>query len=249
MFNKTFYKNIVFAGVTVFMLFLIWLKWLDVYTNHNHSFKAPNLAGVYIGSLDSLMGSYGLRYEIIDSVFDRSQQKGVIVNQEPLAGSYVKKNRKVYLTINSLKARKVNFPNVFDLTLRQAVQEIQQIGLEVGELEYRPDIATNKVLAFKVNGIIIDVGQELYYGTIVDLVLGQGLSDEKVIIPNLIGLSRIEANIIIKSTSLNIGLQYFHDGVLDSNYAIIYKQYPESDAIKEISIGSSIDLYFESPKE
>ncbi len=248
MFNKAFYRNIVYAGFTLLMLFLIWLKWLNIYTNHNDSLKVPDLRGVYVGSLDSLIESHNLRYAILDSVFDQSKRKGAVVNQDPLPGLYVKKNRKIYLTINSLRARKVNFPNVFDLTLRKAVDEIQNIGLEVGKLEYIPDIATNKVLAFKVNGLNIDIGQELYCGTVVDLVLGQGLSDEKVIVPNLLGLSRVEANIIIKSTSLNIGLQYFNDGVIDSNHAIIYKQHPDFDGIEGIKIGSSIDLYFESPK-
>ena len=84
----------------------------------------------------------------------------------------------------------------------------------------------------------------MYYGTIVDLVVGQGLSNEKVRIPNLIGLSRIEANIVLKSTSLNLGLEYFNEDVIDSSIAVIYKQYPEVNDDKEINIGSSIDLYF-----
>jgi len=167
-----------------------------------------------------------------------------VVNQDPLPNTDVKENRKIYLTINSLQSIKVFLPDVFDLTLRQAVSKLQKNGLQVGKLEYRPDIATNKVLAFKVNGISIDVGQELYHGTVVDLVVGQGLSDEKVLIPNLIGLSRMEANIVLKSTSLNMGLEYFNDEVIDSNLAIIYNQYPKAIAEKEISIGSSIDLYF-----
>ena len=138
-------------------------------------------------------------------------------------------------------------PDVFDLTLRQAVSELQKNGLEAGQLEYRANIATNKVLGFKVNGIEIEVGQELYYGTAIDLVVGQGLSSEKVAIPNLIGLSRVEANIILKSTSLNIGFEYFNNEVLDSNLAIIYKQYPQAGDLEKISVGSSIDLYFDFP--
>ena len=161
----------------------------------------------------------------------------------------MKRNRNIYLTINSLKVRKVNLPDVFDLTLRQAVSTLQNNGLKVGKLEYQADIATNKVLSFKVNGIKIDVGQELYYGTTIDLVVGQGISSEKVTIPNLIGLSRVEANIILKSTSLNIGMEYFYNDISDSNMAIIYSQYPEYGENKEISIGSLIDLYFESPQK
>ena len=141
----------------------------------------------------------------------------------------------------------MSFPDIFDLTLRQAVSKLEKNGLQVGTLEYRPDIATNKVLDFKVNGLSIEIGQELYHGTTIDLVVGQGLGAEKVIIPNLIGLTRVEANIILKSTSLNVGLEYFNNEVFDSNFAVIYKQFPEADEIKDINIGSSIDIYFEMP--
>ena len=246
--DKSFRKNLLFAGITLLLLFVVWLKWLNIYTNHDDFIRVPDFNGIHIKNLDSLVDSYALRYEIIDSVFYKSRRKGVVVNQDPLPNTDVKKNRRIYLTINSLKAIKVNFPDVFDLTLRQAVRELQKNGLEVGRLEYRPDIATNKVLAFKVNGIAIEIGQELYYGTTIDLVVGQGLGNEKIVIPNLIGLSRVEANIILKSTSLNIGLEYFNNEVSDSNFAVIYKQYPQADESKEISIGSSIDLYFELPK-
>ena len=69
------------------MLFLMWLKWLDIYTNHNDSLQVPNLQGVYVGSLDSLIESYNFRYTILDSVFDQSKRKGAVVNQDPLPGS------------------------------------------------------------------------------------------------------------------------------------------------------------------
>tara|TARA_B100001758_G_C18414304_1_gene618240 strand:+ start:3411 stop:4181 length:771 start_codon:yes stop_codon:yes gene_type:complete len=242
--NKVFYKHFFFSATSLLFLFLLWLKYLDFYTGHDDVIKVPNFNGVDIAKLDSLVDSYALRYQIIDSIFDQSRAKGVVVNQNPLAGTDVKKHRRIYLTINSLQTRKVVLPDIFDLTLRQAVVKLQKSGLEPGKLEYKSDIATNKVLAFKVNGMPIDIGQELYYGTIVDLVVGQGLSDEKVIVPNLIGLSRIEANIILKSTSLNIGLEYFNKEVIDSNSAVIYKQFPKALDNKKISIGSVMDLYF-----
>ncbi len=247
--DKSLYKNLLFAGFTLVLLFFVWLKWLDVYTNHNDFIKVPNFNDTHLSNLDSFVAVYGLKYEIIDSVFDNSKQKGMVVNQDPLPNTDVKNNRRVYLTINSMKYRKVNFPDIFDLTLRQAVSKLQKNGLAVGELVYQPDIATNKVLAFKVSGVSIEIGQELYHGTTVDLVVGQGLSDEKVLIPNLLGLNRLEANITLKSSSLNIGLEYFNKNISDSNLAIIYKQYPQPSKSKKISIGSSLDLYFDFQKQ
>ena len=72
------------------------------------------------------------------------------------------------------------------------------------------------MLSYKINGIKIEIGQELYIGTIVDLVVGKGLSKQSVIVPNLIGLTRMEANIVLKSTSLNIGSEIFKSSVQDS---------------------------------
>ena len=247
--DKNFYKQLLYAGSTLILLFVLWLKYLDIYTNHNDYISVPNLKGIHIQDLDSIFDLNNLRYIIIDSVFDENQDRGLVINQDPLPGTNVKENRRIYLTINAIKTRKINFPDLFDLTLRQAVRELQRNGFGIGNLEYQADIATNKVLAYKINGIPIETGQELYYGTVIDLVVAQGISDETVLIPNLIGLSRIEANIILKSTSLNIGLEHFNNDVFDSNSAIIYKQFPILDSIDEnnmINIGSTIDLYFKS---
>ena len=167
----------------------------------------------------------------------------MVVNQDPKPFTDVKKNRKIYLTINSLQTRKVVFPDIYDFSLRQAIRKLNKKGLEVGALEYRANIATNKVLEYKINGIKIEIGQELYVGTVVDLVVGKGLGKESVIVPNLIGLTRMEANIIIKSLSLNIGSEIF-TSVEDSAFAVIYKQFPIGDDENTLNIGSAIDLFF-----
>lgn len=239
------FRNLLLASITLLLLFVVWLKYLDLYTNHNNFIKVPDFDGIHITELDSLVDILDLRYIIIDSIFDKSKQKGVVVNQDPFPNTDVKKNRRIYLTINSIQSRQVSFPDVFDLTLRQAVRKLKSYGLEVGKLEYRSNIATNKVLDFKINGISIEIGQQLYHGTVVDLEVGRGLSYKKVAIPNLVGLSRNEANIILKSNSLNLGLEYFNSDVIDSNTSIIYRQYPEAVDENKVSVGSSLDLYFE----
>ena len=47
--------------------------------------------------------SYELQYEIIDSVFDQSRKKGVVINQDPLPNTDVKKNRKIYYGIDKTR--------------------------------------------------------------------------------------------------------------------------------------------------
>jgi len=245
--DKKLYKHLLLAIITLVFLFLGWLKYLDYYTMHDKYIKVPDFNNMLIAQLDSVVEANNIRYEISDTIFDRNRAKGIVVNQDPEPFTDVKKNRKIYLIINSLQSKKVAFPDIYDLSLRQAIRKLQNNGLEVGELEYRANIATNKVLDYKINGNEIEIGQELYIGTIVDLVVGKGLSAESVIVPNLIGLTRMEANIILKSTSLNIGSEIFAS-VEDSSSAVIYKQFPIGNDDNTLNIGSSIDLFFNQAK-
>tara|TARA_B110000908_G_C10240509_1_gene445805 strand:+ start:1059 stop:1829 length:771 start_codon:yes stop_codon:yes gene_type:complete len=246
--DKKLYKNLVLAGITLVLLFVGWLKYLDYYTLHNKYIQVPNFSNMLISQLDSVAEANDIRVVIIDSIFDRSKEKGIVVSQDPEPFTDVKRNRKIYLTINSLQSRKVTFPDIYDLSLRQAIRKLEKNGLEVGKLEYQADIATNKVLNYKINGIKIEIGQELYIGTIIDLVVGKGLSKQSVIVPNLIGLTRMEANIILKSTSLNIGAEIFKSSVEDSSSAVIYKQFPRGNDDNTLNIGSAMDLFFEKVK-
>lgn len=246
--NK-FLRHTLLAFITLFLLFFLWLKYLDIYTMHNQYLDVPDFTNYHISELDSIVNKNNLRFIIIDSIFDSKKENGVVVNQDPKPSSKVKKNRKIYLTITSLKNRKVIFPDIYDLTLRQAVRELNTSGLEIGKLEYIANLARNKVLNFTVNGIPIKHGQEIFEGTTIDLVIGKGLVGEDVMIPNLIGLSRIEANIVLKSASLNIGVEVFKENIQDSSSVIVYKQSPVAGKDRKISLGSSINIFYQKPSQ
>jgi len=242
--DKTFIKQFIYAIVSLPLLFLLWLQFISFYTMHNDYLKVPDCTDVHTSVLDSLIAANNMRYVIIDSIVDMRKEKGVVVHQDPLPLTDVKKNRCIYLTINATQTRKVNCPDIYDFTLRQAIYKLKIVGLKIGKLEYKADLAKNKILSYKVNGIEIHKGQELFEGTIVDLVVGKGLSDDRVIVPNLIGLSREDANIVLKSTSLNIGTEFYTASVTDSLMVIIVKQRPKSDNKRMVNIGATIDLFY-----
>ena len=242
--TKPLLKHFLYAVFFLLLLFLCLFKFLDYYTDHNRFLKVPDFKNLHINALDSIFKNNELRYEVIDSVFDKQKSKGVVVNQYPPFNTDVKKNRKIFLTINSVKNKIVRFPDIFDLTLRQAVTSLKKNGFEIGKLRYKSDIAINKVLECKLNGIALQIGQELQHGSIIDLIVAKGLSSETVLLPNLVGLSKLEANIILKSNSLNLGLLYYDEEVKDSSYAIIYSQYPKFSEEIEVNLGSSVDLFF-----
>lgn len=247
--EKLLLKNLVFSSLVLLFLFFLTLKFLDIYTLHNKFVKVPDFTQIHISKLDSIASSNDLRFIIIDSVSDPNRHKGIVISQDPIANTNVKKNRRIYLTVTESETRVVKFPDIYDLTLRQALRKIDNSGLIVGKLSYKADIAINKILDFNVNGIKIKVGQDILKGTIIDLVLGKGLSKEDVLVPDLIGLDRVSANIIIKLTSLNIGEEIYASSCTDSLNAIIYKQLPSYENNNKLQLGSRIDLFYKCSNE
>ncbi len=243
--NRVFYKQLVYAIFAMLLCFFLWLKYIDFYTLHDEYIVLPDFYGVHINDLDSVCQELDLRYVIIDSVFNKKVEKGTILEQDPIVGTKVKENRRVYFTINALKNKIVTFPYITDLSLRQAVRKLENLGLVVGNLEYKPDLARNVVLSQKVNGIKIKAGQELFVGTAVDLVIGSGLSDKTTTIPNLMGLTMQKAQTEIKVASLNLGAVIFDEGISDSSAAMVYRQNPKVNEKRKVKLGTSIDIYLQ----
>ena len=243
--NRVFYKQLLYSIIAMLFCFFLWLKYIDFYTLHDVYIVLPDFYGVHINDLDSVCQDLDLRYVIIDSVFNKKVEKGTILEQDPIAGTKVKENRRVYFTINSLQNKIVTFPYITDLSLRQAVRKLENLELVVGNLEYKPDLARNVVLSQKVNGIKIKAGQKLFVGTVVDFVIGSGLSDKTTIIPNLIGLTMKNAQTEIKVASLNLGSVIFHEGITDSTTVVVYRQNPKVNEKRKVKLGTSIDIYLQ----
>ena len=100
--DKKLYKHLLLAIITLVFLFVGWLKYLDYYTMHDKYIKVPDFNNMIITQVDSVVEANNIRHVIIDSIFDRSRAKGIVVKQDPEPFTDVKKNRKVYLIINSL---------------------------------------------------------------------------------------------------------------------------------------------------
>ncbi len=239
-------KNIVLAGVIVLAIIVITLLSIRIYTDHGESFAVPDFTGLSLAEVDQIAGERHLRYEVVDSVYDNDLPGGAVVEQYPEPNFKVKKNRRIFLTTNAELPEMVTMPNVVGVTLRQAVAMIETQGLKVGQLTYIPDIAINSVLYQKYQGQEIEPGAEIVKGATIDLVLGKGLSTEKTMPPQLIGLSLDEAKQKIVQAYLNLGAVVYDDSVVseeDSLHALIFKQSPLHNNTNLVNLGSSIDVW------
>jgi beta-lactam-binding protein with PASTA domain len=243
--SKTFLKHFAIAIVLAIAVSWLILKMLGVYTNHGEALNIPNLTGVNYTDVHQIEGAEQFEFLVIDSVFDDHFQKGDIVLQDPPPGSTVKRGRKVYVTIVATQPEMVFVPNLVDLSLRQALNELKASGLKLERLDYVKNFAKNAVLAQRFEGDTVQPGMEIQKGSAIELVLGKGLTSEKIKVPFLIGKTESEAIRILNNSSFNVGfLKYFDER--DKAHSRVYNQQPESRDDYTANYGAYVDLWFRS---
>jgi beta-lactam-binding protein with PASTA domain len=244
--SKVFIKNLGFAVVILVGFVMILLIWLNFYTRHGQARPVPDFFGLTMEQTAKLAKKSRLRFQVIDSVYTTIVQRGCVAEQNPKPGFKVKKWRNIVLTINAFSPEMVAVPDLIDLPIRQAIALIESSGLIMGESKYRPDLSINIVIEQLYNGKKITEGDSLQKGSVVDLVLGKGLSNQRTPVPVLIGMHLESAKNKILVSSLNLGTYIYDNTIInadDTLNAFVYKQNPEYKADASLQLGSSIYLW------
>jgi beta-lactam-binding protein with PASTA domain len=222
--KKKFYLNFGLSIVLTILLFFIILQFIKIYTNHGDTYVLPDFSGKTMVDIEN--EKYDRLYEfiIIDSIFDTHNPKGSIVIQNPPAGSAVKENRKVYVTLVAFSTEKVEMPDLTDLSLRQAVNSLRSKGLKINQLQYVEDFAGNAVLEQLFEDEVIEPGTIIEKGSAINLVVGLGQNNYAPV-PFLAGMTKDQAMDAVYKASFNLGTIYFLDGE-DPVHSRVYKQSP-----------------------
>jgi len=228
--------------------FFVISSYLGSYTDHGFKQSVPDFSGMTIEEATELAETKELRLEVIDTIFQAEAEPGEIVDHSPKPGFLVKRNRNIFLTINSFTPEEVIMPDLRNESLRDANAILESIGLKVGRLSYQPYFARNLVLKQVYKGKQIAKGEKVFKGAAINLVLGSGATDKKVAVPNLVGLTYKEAAMRISSLSLNQGSLIFinsPENMEDSLKSLVVKQIPVYEQGAEVMLGEEIDLFFE----
>lgn len=247
-FNHPVVKSPLIALGVVVVAVILFFAFLHIFSRHGKGFPVPDFSGMTIQKANELAEDMNLRLEITDSVYIISREPGTIIDQNPTSGTFVKANRRVFITSNAVNPILVEMPNLVGLTLRQAKSTLNLQGFKLGYLSFVPDIAVNNVLEQHYKGKQIEEGEQIPKGAEINLVLGKGLYNEKTVLPRVIGLTLAEARNLLQDASLNLGRFTFDETIIDnvdSLQARVYSQYPNYNWESEtyINFGARVDLW------
>ncbi len=241
--SRTFFRNLFILLFAIVGGFIVLTSILNSYTHHGENISVPDLRGLSISKLDSLLVTNSFHFKVIDSLYDGEKKSGTILDQDPAPNSKVKENRTIYLTINSTQPPDVKMPDLVDVSFRQAEAMLQSFGLVTGDIIYRSDMAKNAVLEQLYNNRNIKPGTMLPKGAVIDLVLGDGIGDLDIVVPDLLGLTLEEAWSVVKRVSLTFGNIKYDIGISDTSSAIIYLQNPSSNIGLTLKQGEGIEIF------
>ena len=251
--DKPLWVNILTGIGIILLLILLFFGSLDWITGYGKFEKVPNVAGQHIIAAQKLLEDQGFEVVIQDSVYIDTIAKQAVIRQSPEADAIVKTGRRIYLTLNRTIPPQVEMPNLTGFSIRSAEMYLQSLGLKLGFVTYKPDIARNAVLEQLINGTPVKPGQKVPIGTIINLVLGSGIAGDELDVPDLVGLTLDQARATLTGMNINIGSIIAAGSVRDSSTAFVIGQNPPlwsdvpgidgNPAKNKIRSGQLIDLY------
>jgi eukaryotic-like serine/threonine-protein kinase len=232
--------HLLLAGAVLVILSLVYFYiYLPAITNHNESITVPNIEGMQFNRLQEFLGNRNLRWEVSDSSYSAKYPPLTVMKQFPHAGSKVKENRKIFISLNRINPPTVPIPNLLDRSVTNAEAVLRSNELKRGRIELIPGPFLNVVQGMKFDGREIEAGEPIPKGSTIDLVVMDGGSNS-IQAPNILGYSLEDAKIPIFGSNLNLGSIHLVGDTTNAN-PVVLRQKPI--AYETIKVGDIIELW------
>ncbi len=253
----------VILGSSAFLVIFLFYIYLPIRTNHGETITVPDVVGMSPEELTEFLERRNLRFEVTeDSSYSSEFEPLSVLRQVPKPNTKVKENRKIYVTLNAERPPLVRMPRVEDLSLKSAQMVLKSYDLKLGKIRFVPDDFFGVILEAKMDGRNVLEGENVEKGSTIDLVVGDGFGNTVFQSPNLIGLEREEAEVVIIGSGLRVGKVRFttmskagfvvqdSSGLdiidfRDVSPGSVQQQYPDAETI--LKIGDPIDIWVYQP--
>ncbi len=160
--------------LTAFVAIYITLALIDIFTEHGEYKVVPNVKNMPLNKAVSILEKDGFKWEISDSIYTDARKPGDVVEQNPKADAKVKSSRTIYISINALSPRMITFPNILDISERQAQALLIGQGFKNIRIESVQSPFKGLVMGAKINGLPIAAGKTIPASSTITVVVGNG---------------------------------------------------------------------------
>ncbi len=141
---------------------------LRVYTRHGANFVVPDFSGMTPEQIEENRDFNRFNVVVFDSIYDNSRPGGVVVDQDPPAGTEVKRSRTIHITVVSKQQEMVSLPDLGN-TARSARSQLEAYGLTPGRVIDVQGEYEGLLVGVLYNGRRIEEGDKVPKGARIDL--------------------------------------------------------------------------------
>ena len=243
--TKLFWKHFAIIALVFFAILFVCFQLLGAYTRHGKEYTLPNIEGRQLNELKDMADLDMFEIIVIDSIFTEGKPEGIVLKQDPIADTKVKKGRKIYVIVSSHTGEIIAMPNCTDQSVKMAVQQLAAAGLRIGSLIFKSGDISNIVVGQKYEGKPINTNAKIKRGSSIDLIVEISNDNVTTKMPNILGLTEQEAELVLWSASLNVGTKTY-DGKKDNEHSRVVSFDPPYSSF---TIGSAVSLGFANDKK
>ena len=140
-----------------------------------------------------------------------------------------------------MSAPLVKLPNIIGRSSLSAQNQLLSSGLQYGGEEKVPALEENTILKVKLGNRELQPGDEVPKGSKIIFVVGDGYADQKIDVPNVVGMEQDEADILLSGLGLTVGQIISEPSSAPAGSVI--RQRPSAGAENKIRIGAPVDLW------
>jgi Uncharacterized protein conserved in bacteria len=235
------------ACVVGFFLLEAGLRW---YTNHGQRLQVGDYVEMDLADAERQIDKDDFRVQIIDSVYLIDKPPHVVLRQDPPAGSFVKENRRIYLTITKSVPDEVTLPalaGTYELERYQRKLSLLDISGTVRDREFNNKYQPNTILRVYYRGREISEsdlrsGFRIPRGSTLEFTVTtkEGGRTE---LPNLMCRSLEEVRFLLENYQLRIGTIEEDASVTNAETAFVWMQEPLSIQGTTVPLGSTVNLW------
>ena len=253
-FRYTLTAIFIFLGIFLLVSFL----WLKVYTHHGQELEMPDYTGYMYDDAVKDAKRNKFRISIQDSLHILGKPGGEIIKQNPVAGSLVKQNRMIYVTITKRSPDKIissRLPEMYGKNYERKKRELEEhfeIKSRIADTRFDPG-DPGQILEVRYKGeTIIDArgrnnAVPIEKGDYLDFVISS-TSGGKVEVPDLTCKTYEEARFLLENLGLKVGEVSQRGEIADLNTAFVVDQFPPADgSIIEMESNIQLTLAAEKP--
>lgn len=181
--------------------------------------SVPNVVGKPVEVAEHILKDKHLRVSI-DEISNNEVPSGQVISQTPQAGTNVKEQRIIHLTVSKGGAV-ILVPDLKGLTIEQAKDRLDKLGLMLGAIENGND---NKEESDTILSQNPAPKTKVDKGTTINIVVNM---KQKMVVPSIVGMTLGDAKTSLANAKLSIGNITTQDNVSESDMnSIVISQNP-----------------------